>query len=231
MFEIGRSFSLPDISARYNLYSAGLLSAISNPKRDWGLIAFNIHSLNTLLTSRYTIPVSDELYKKRTFIQQIRKCNHCFEKKQKTVTDDEGNSSKEYYEIPTEIPVNEIEILEEQLDNFTLLLVNFNRKSRQVPQTTRRYWNCPKCSNANLLSETPKSDRRFGSNATFGVIYEQPKYSLIARRNIDKMSMKWATDYMREIDVGLMAYQKAYFDEHGKDMENPISSFSHEEKK
>ncbi len=225
---MGRSYSLPDISARYNLYSAGLLSSLNSSSRDWDLISFNTHSLNTLLTSKYTIPVSDELYKKETFIQQSRPCLHCFQKEYRTVTDDEGNQTKEYFETQTKIPCNEIELYEERIGEIELILMSFGTEN--VVKTTRKYWVCPKCNNENLASKTPASDRRFGSGSTFGVMYEIPKRTMVNRSYIDRLRMNWVTDFMREIDVGLMAYQKAYFDEHGENMQSNVNPFAHEER-
>jgi hypothetical protein len=221
-----KSYNLPDISARYNLYSAGLLSALSNTNRDWKLIAFNVHSLNTLLTDRFTIPVSNELFQDRTCIQQTRTCQFCIEKNFKTIVDDEGNHSKEYFETQSKIPVKEIRVYEEHLTGVLSVLSNWGGK--QVTQKVQRCWNCPKCNNKNRVSDTPTSDKRYGSTATFGVMYEQPKWTVMRRSSIDRLNMEWVTDYLREIDVGLMAYQRSYFDEHGQNMEHEIQPFKHE---
>ena len=94
------------------MYSGALISSVSNTRRDWNLISFNVNSLNTLLTSKYTIPISDEMWENRHFIQQTRSCKHCHTKKYKTITDEEGNSSKEYYEDRTEVPIKEIQIID-----------------------------------------------------------------------------------------------------------------------
>ena len=223
-----KSYSLPDISSRYNLYSAGLLSSLNSSTRDWDLISFNVNSLNTLLTSKYTIPIiTNELYKKETYIQQTRPCLHCFEKDFKTITDDEGNQTKEYFETQTKIPCNEIELFEEKIGEIEFILMSFGKED--TVKNTRKYWVCPKCNNENLASETPVSDRRFGSGSTFGVMYEIPKRTMVNRSSIDRLRMNWVTDFMREIDVGLMAYQKAYFDEHGEEMPT-VNQFSHEGK-
>ena len=127
-----KSYNLPDISARYNMYSAGLLSALSNTNRDWKLVAFNVHSLNTLLTSRYTIPVSDELFKDRTHIQQTRTCQFCIEKNFKTIVDDEGNHSKEYFETQSKIPVKEIRLYEEYLTGVLSVLSNWGGAKKVI---------------------------------------------------------------------------------------------------
>ncbi len=225
---MGKSFTLPDISARYNLYSAGLLSAISNTKRDWDLIAFNIRSLNTLLTSRYSIPISTELYNKRKHITQTRSCQHCCQKDYRTVTDEEGNLTKEYFETQTKIPVSEIKLYDVPLSDVEEILYNMKLKTHVK---SRVFWKCPKCGNENLASETPKSDVQFDSTATFGVIYDRPRKEnlLVSNQHLDIISMKWATDFMHEVDVGMMAYQKAYFDEHGEGMSQNIQPFGHDD--
>ncbi len=225
---MGKSYSLPDISARYSLYSAGLLSALHNSNRDWDLISFNIHSLNTLLTPKYTVPMSDELYSKATFIQQTRNCLQCFEKDYRTVTDEEGNETKKYFETQTKIPCNEIELYDERIGEIELILMSFG--TEDIVKDVRKCWICPKCGVKNLASKTPASDRRFGSSSTFGVIYDIPKRTMMNSSSIDRLRMNWVTDFMREVDVGLMAYQKAYFDEHGEDMQNSINVFAHEDK-
>jgi hypothetical protein len=210
------------------LYSAGLLSALSNTNRDWKLIAFNVHSLNTLLTSRYTIPVSDELWRERTYIQQTRSCQHCYQKDYKTIVDDEGNQSKEYFETQSKIPVKDIEFYDERMSDVETFL--FNWGSSQITQLIRKYWRCPLCNNSNLASDTPTSDKQYGSSASFGVMYEQPKWTIMIRSSFDRQNMDWVTNYLREIDVGLMAYQKGYFEEHGQGMEHDIQPFRHEDK-
>jgi len=214
-----KSFFLPDISFRYNLYSGHLLSALANSKRDWDVIEFDINSLNTLLTSKFTIPVSTELYEERTKIRQTRSCQYCFMKDFKTAFDDEGNQTKEYFETQTEIPQHEINIVSEVNGLFTEIITK---------QKTRLEWICPKCNNVNLLEETPLSSKKWGSNSTFGVIWEKPIKTFLNRATYDQISMKWVTAFQREIDVGMMAYQKAYFDEHGEPMSQDISSFSHD---
>ncbi len=225
---MGKSFSLPDISARYNLYSAGLLSALSNTRRDWDLINFNVESLNTLLTSKYTIPISTELYKLRTNIEHTRNCKHCFQKDFRTITDDEGNNSKEYFESPTKISEVDVKLLDESIGEIEQIIL---KQQTQTVIKTRKYWVCPKCSNTNYASESPTSDQEYGSSSTFGVIYERPKWTILNRSSLDILSMTWVTDFMREVDVGLMAYQKAYFEEYGRSMDNPITPFTHEDKK
>ncbi|KFM21362.1 hypothetical protein AAA799B03_01094 [Marine Group I thaumarchaeote SCGC AAA799-B03] len=195
------------------MYSAALISALSDNDRDWDLISFNVNSLNTLLTDRYTIPLSDSLYNERTKITQTRTCQFCVEKKHRTITDEEGNQSKEFYEEKTQIPINQIKIYDEPLPYFERIITGLS---------SIKSWKCPKCSNINKVKDTPISDKRYGSNATFGVCYEQPKYSIFNRSSFDKISMKWVTDFLREIDMGLMAFQKEYFDQHGEEMSQEI---------
>lgn len=208
-----KSHHLPDISSRYNMYSAALISALTDNNRDWDLISFNVNSLNTLLTDKYTIPLSDELYKDRTKITQTRTCQFCYSKKYRTIFDEENNPSKEYYEEKTEIPINQISLFDEPNDFLTRTISGVD---------SVKSWNCPKCSSINKVKDTPTSDKRFGSNATFGVCYEQPRYTIFNRSSFDRLSMKWVTDFLREIDMGLMAFQKEYFDQHGEDMKEAI---------
>lgn len=201
------------------MYSGALISALSNSKRDWSLISFTIHSLNTLLTSKYTIPISSELYKERTRLQQTRKCQHCYMKKFKTIIDDEGNESKEYFESPTEIPDDEVIPFKEFIYGDELILGG---------EKFRIIWICSKCSNVNKISDTPVSDKKYRSNATFGVMYDQPIRTFTNRSMFDILSMNWITDFLREIDMGLMAFQREYFEQHGTGMKDEMSSISHE---
>jgi len=201
------------------MYSGALISSVSNSRRDWNLISFNVNSLNTLLTSKYTIPISDEMWEIRHYIQQTRSCKHCHTKKYRTITDEEGNQTKEYYEARTEIPVKDIEIFDERLNDIVSILMN---------SKTRKSWICPLCEEVNLISETPCSNKKYQSNATFGVIYEKPKYSLSVRSSYDRLCMEWLTVFLREIDMGLMAFQKEYFDQHGAGMKEDIRPVSHD---
>jgi len=137
----------------------------------------------------------------------------------KNVFDDEGNQTKEYFETQTEIPDHEINIISEMNGLLTQIIT----KKKAVLQ-----WICPKCDNVNLIEDTPLSSKAWGSNSTFGVIWEKPIKSITNRSTFDEMCMKWVTAFQREIDVGMMAYQKAYFDEHGEAMSNNINSFSHD---
>jgi len=197
------------------------MTGINSKPRDWDVISFDIHSLNTLLTSRFTIPVSNELWNQRTKLEQHRNCLHCVEKDFNIITDDEGNSSKEYFERQSRIPVQKITVFNRPLDFITSVL--------QTEKSVES-WICPKCHKTNDTSKTPISNRQHISTSTFGVIYEQPVYSMATRMSHEKSSMIWVTKFMREIDVGMMAFQKAFFDEHGRDMKENISPFNHEEK-
>jgi hypothetical protein len=201
------------------MYSGSLISSVSNTRRDWNLISFNVNSLNTLLTSKYTIPISDELWENRHYIQQTRSCNHCHTKKYKTITNEEGNTSKEYYEARTEVPTKDIKIFDERLDYVVSILM----KSK-----TRKAWVCPQCREINLITETPRTNKEYQSNATFGVIYEKPKYSLSVRASYDRLCMLWLTCFLREIDMGLMAFQKEYFEQHQSGMKEDIKPISHD---
>ena len=200
------------------MYSGALISSVSNTRRDWNLISFNVNSLNTLLTSKYTIPISNEMWENRHFIQQTRSCNHCNTKKEKTVVDEEGNQSKEYYEERTEVPLTQIKLYDERVTLVTSILLGAD---------SRKAWLCPKCNNRNLVSDTPKTNREYQSNATFGVIYEKPTYSLAIRASYDRLCMVWLTYFLREIDMGLMAFQKEYFEQHQSGMKEDINPISH----
>ncbi|MBT4328153.1 MAG: hypothetical protein HOD60_14805, partial [Candidatus Nitrosopelagicus sp.] len=150
---------------------------------------------------------------------QTRSCNHCYTKKYRTLTDEEGNQTKEYYESRTEISLKDIMIFD--LDVSEVISVLIRTKSRKA-------WICPQCKETNLVEETPSTNKEYPSNATFGVIYEKPKYSLSVRSSYDRLCMQWLTCFLREIDMGLMAFQKEYFDQHQIGMKEDIGQISHE---
>jgi len=201
------------------LYTKYLLTALSSSKRDWDVVAVHINSLNTLLTSKYTIPISTELYNKRTKIGQTRTCQYCIMKESKIVIDVEGNESKEYFETQSKIPQIEINIFKVRT---TLMEEIISKRKFNL------YWICPKCHNTNSIEDTPISSKEWGSNATFGVIWNQPIWTFVTRSQFDKLSMHWVTTFLQEIEMGLMAYQQAYFDEHHSDMKETISPFTHD---
>lgn len=180
----------------------------------------HINSLNTLLTTRYTIPISTELYNERTKIGQTRMCQHCIMKESKIVIDVEGNESKEYFETQSKIPETEINIIKVR----TTLMEEIASK-----QTFNLIWICPKCQKTNSIEDTPISSRKWGSNATHGVIWNQPIRIFTNRSQFDSSNIKWLTAFLQEIEMGLMAFQKAYFDEHGFGMKESIMPFSHED--
>jgi hypothetical protein len=157
--------------------------------------------------------MSDELYKERTHITQTRTCNHCYEKNYKTVFDEEGNPTKEYYEKKTEVAINEIILYDDPNDFVTKVITGIK---------SQKSWDCPKCSKINRVRDSPTSDKRFGSNATHGVIYEQPIYSILNRSKFDHLSMNWVKNFLREVDSSMIAYQKAFFEERGTEMAEPI---------
>ena len=111
-----KSFQLPDISNKFVANSSALHQSLVQSDKDWDLISHNINAINTLLTARFTIPISNELYKERTHIMQTRTCQNCYEKKYKTIFDEEGNTSKEYYQDKTEIPENEVTFYDDPYD-------------------------------------------------------------------------------------------------------------------
>ena len=109
-------------------------------------------------------------------------------------------------------------IFDERLDDIVSILMN---------SKTRKAWICPQCKETNLISETPSTNKEYKSNATFGCIYEKPKYSLDIRASYDRLCMIWLTCFLREIDMGLMAFQKEYFEQNGTGMKEDIKSISH----
>ncbi len=207
------------------MYAIQLAQAIHSSPKEWMIIQLHINSVNTLL-KHFAIPTSTELYNERTSIQQTRKCNHCFEKKYKTVTDDEGNQTKEYYESPTEIPSSNLEYSEPYQDFTSQILASMQTKTRDI-----RCWTCPKCSETNLVADSPTSEKRFGSTSTHGVVYDMPIWNIENRSFIDDLRMVWLDLFMREVDTAMMAYQQAFFDEHGHDMNEKANIFGHEDKK
>ena len=213
-----KSFQLPDISNKFVANSSALHQSLVASDRDWDLISHNINAINTLLTPRFTIPISNELYKERTHITQTRTCQNCYEKKYRTIFDEEGNPSKEYYEERTEVPLTQIKLYDERVTLVTSILLGAD---------SRKAWLCPKCNNRNLVLDTPKTNREYQSNATFGVIYEKPTYSLAIRASYDRLCMVWLTYFLREIDMGLMAFQKEYFEQHQSGMKEDINPISH----
>lgn len=48
------------------------------------------------------------------------------------------------------------------------------------------------------------------------------------RSRVDSSRMIWVTKFMHEIEIGLIHFQKAYFEEHGQNMEEKIIPFSHD---
>ena len=214
-----KAYKLPDISSRYNLYTKYLLTALSSSQRDWGVISVHINSLNTLLTSRYTIPISTELYNERTMIGQTRSCQHCIMKENKIVIDVDGNESKEYFEVQSKIPEIEINILKVKT---TIIEKMISEKEFNF------IWECSKCHNTNSIEDTPISSREWGSNATHGVIWNQPIRTFANRSQFDSLNMEWVTVFLQEIEMGLMAFQDQYFVDHGYEMKETIIPFSHE---
>ena len=202
------------------MYTKYLLTALSSSKRDWDVIGVHINSLNTLLTSRYTLPISTELYNKRTRIGQTRTCQHCIMKESKIVIDVEGNESKEYYETQSKIPEIKVNIFKERTN-----LVEEIISKRKF----NLFWICNKCLHQNPLEETPLSSREWGSNATHGAIWNQPIRTFANRSQFDALNMKWVTAFLQEIEMGLMAFQKAYFEEHHSDMKEAILPFTHDD--
>lgn len=201
------------------MYTKYLLTALSSSKRDWDVISVHINSLNTLLTSKYTIPISTELYNERTKIGQTRTCQHCIMKESKIVIDVEGNESKEYYETQSNIPQIEIKIFKVRT---TLMEEIISKRKFNL------YWMCPKCKKQNSVEDTPISSKKWGSNATHGVVWNQPIWTFVTRSQFDLLSMKWVTEFLKEIEMGLMAFQKAYFEEHHSDMKEAILPFTHD---
>ncbi len=225
-----KSFTIPDISGKFNMYSIQLAQAINSSPKDWMLIHFHINRINTLL-KHFAVPTSTELYNERTRIQQTRKCGHCFEKKFKTVTDEEGNPTKEYFESPTEIPENTLEYSEPYQDFASQMFTSMQKLASQQSITRDfRCWTCPKCSETNSVEDTPTSQKRFGSTSTYGVIYEKPLLTIENRNWVDAKRMVWLDDFMKEVDTAMMAYQDAFFKEHGHEMNEKTDIFGHEDK-
>jgi len=216
---LGKSFILPDISQKFNILQGYLLSGSHSRPRDWKALSYTIQSLNTLLTTRFTIPISTELYDERVKILQTRSCKGCTSKEFRISTDEEGNESKEYYEIQSKIPVNEIVCFEQEVSDVVQMLIH---------KDSRKVWECPKCSTVNLCSKSPSTNIQHGINSTFGVIYEQPVRTLLNRSAFDRLCMNWLTDFQREVDEGMIMYQKTFFEESGHNMKEDVSPFGHD---
>ncbi len=201
------------------MYTKYLLTALSSSKRDWDVIGVHINSLNTLLTSRFTIPISTELYNERVKIRQIRSCQYCVMKESKIVIDVDGNESKEYSEVQSKIPTIEINILKIRT---TMMEEMISKKKFNF------IWNCPKCHNTNSIEDTPINSKEWSSSATHGVIWNQPIWTFLTRSQFDKLNIQWITAFLQEIEMGLMAFQDQYFVDHGYEMKETIIPFSHE---
>lgn len=208
------------------MYSAYLeLSVNSNP-RDWTLIEYHMNRINMLL-KHFAVPTSTELYNERTAITQTRKCGNCFEKKYKTVLDEEGNPTKEYYETPTEIPTNTLEYIEPYIDFVSQVCIDMKLgKTKDL-----REWTCPKCSSTNSVEDTPTNTAQFSSTSTYGVIKAKPISTIENRSSIDELRMVWLDMAMKEIDTAMMAYQDAFFKENGRYMDEKTDIFRHEDDK
>lgn len=140
-------------------------------------------------------------------------------KESKIVIDVEGNESKEYYETQSKIPENEINIL--RIKTTLIEEIAFKEKFDLI-------WICPNCKNENLAKDTPINFTKWSSSATHGIIWEQPIRTLANRAQFDSLNMKRVTVFLQEIEMGLMAYQQAYFDYHHSDMKEAILPFTHD---
>jgi hypothetical protein len=213
------------------MYSAYLEQSVNSSPKDWSLIHYHVNRINVLLKS-YSVNTSTELYNKRILIQQTRKCGHCFEKKYRTVTDEEGNPTKEYYETPTEIPENTLEYSEPYQDFEARMFASMETlASSQSKKRDFRCWICPKCSEPNSVEDTPTNTAQFSSTSTHGVMYDKPILTIENRSNIDELRMVWLDDCMKEVDTAMMAYQDAFFKEHGHYMDEKTDIFKHEDDK
>ncbi len=213
------------------MYSAYLEQSVNSNPKDWTLIHYHVDRINTLL-KHFAVPTSTELYNERIQTTKTRKCGHCFEKKYRTVTDEEGNPTKEYYETPTEIPENTLQYSEPYQDFEARMFASMETLASPQNKTRDfRCWTCPKCSEPNSVADTPTNITQFSSTSTYGVMREKPILTIENRSSIDELRMCWLNDCMKEVDTAMMAYQDAFFKEHGRYMDEKTDIFRHEDDK
>jgi len=130
----------------------------------------------------------------------------------------EDDENKIQYEVPTEIPQNEVMVFDERQSPFHSII----RKSNSV-----KSWICPSCKKSNYMENgqwntvTPRKEKPY-----YLKIVPDPPINITGitgRLGWDKRFSDWAYNYLEEIQVSMKFYRIEYIVQNGADMED--SSF------
>jgi hypothetical protein len=226
---MAKAYRLSNIQGHITQWQTLDKRAIAETPVNARLILSTIKGWNATLTASFWITIDSSKYEELTRITQYRKCNHCQEKAYKDVIDDDGNRSKEFFSVPSKIPVSEIRTYEERLTDSQLVLVQL---SEDYATKTRKFWDCPRCSNQNNCKDSPTSKMKNDPMNTCGVIPDFPVWSLLNRSSYGKLVLLWHDMAVREISVAEVEYADEYFAQHNRSMADDYNAgFDHEDDK
>ena len=209
---MGKSGYLPDISSSFGFWRTYAVNKIE--KKDYNGASAGLYNLNGCLTDEYVVTISTRGYEKAVQEQSYFQCDHCTMEIEEISNKGEDDEVREKITIPSEIPYNEVEILE-MISPLVEGIITGNK--------TIKIWVCPKCKKDNVMGDawniiTPTKEKPY----YLKIVPECPiKLSgLSTRLGWDSKFSKWFYNFLEEIQVSMKNYRVEYISQTGHDMED-----------
>jgi len=141
--EITKAGFLPNISENFGYFRQTAINQME--KKQYASAASSLYNLNACLGEDYLVTISTARYSQAVKSKSAYQCNYCTMPFEKIINKGEENESTKEIQIPTEILISEIKIL-----NVILPLIDsIIQKSKTI-----KIWICPKCHKENEIDKT-----------------------------------------------------------------------------
>jgi len=209
---LGKSGYLPDISSSFGFWRTFAVNKIS--QKDYNGACAGLYNLNGCLTEEYVITISTNEYEKAVQEQSYFQCDHCTMMIEEITNKGRDDESRVKVEVPTEIPYNDVRIL-----NLISPLIESIVTGNQI----QKVWVCPKCKKNNIMSGewniiTPRKEKPY----YLKIVPECPirLSGLASRFGWEQKFAKWFYNFLEEIQVSMKQYRIEYIAQNGHDMED-----------
>jgi len=212
VFEIGKAGYLPDISSSFAFWRTYAVNSIK--QHDFDGACGGLYNLNGCLTEDYVITISTKEYEKSIHEQSFYQCNYCTMLIDKIINKGEEDERTEKVEVPSEIPCNEVKILE---------ILNPNMEFFITGNKYEKVWVCPSCKKDNIKGKDwnvikPKKEMPFYQK----VVPQCPVRlkGISGRVKWINNFTGWFYNFLEEIQVSMKFYRIEYISQTGHDMED-----------
>ena len=199
---------LPDISKNFGYFRNIAIDYLN--RHNWDGARSGVYNLNECLGNDYMISLDDIAYQDQVKQHSFFQCNHCTITETKTINKDTENEYEKEIQVQTEIPIQDVDIFEEHLDEVHQLLLH---------KKTDTVWICPKCKEVNPIRKTRKIIAEKAKPFFLKVIPMPPVEQIGLDRGFPKKFTAWFWNAMEEITYQEYLYRTEYTHQNGQEME------------